>query len=343
MQDFEPYFCTVEDCDAPFDLVNTFEGLLQHLQERHVEECFHVDLPNGEHKEFDDAGIDDYFTQKGVISEEDLALIKGAALRKGAYLFDSCPFCGGYPDVLEKSFSDQNTPEAQVQLRRHIKMHMQTIALFFPPYREDAFENQPDGRSVILSSLSERAHHSAASQVVAANGPQDPEDFRSICSREDCDCKDKGRLSDNELSGLLRPPESDDADYTSEDTDFWADISPGLSRSGYAALAKEDFQKDPILSHLLTDDENLEQVQTDPILSPATTDDESSEETQTVSNHFRHPPYILLPLLHSICNAHQFPVYWLSLRTNYRHLTILATRLRPTSGNFQLVKFRTRS
>lgn len=252
MQDFEPYFCTVEECDAPFDLANTFEGLLKHLQDRHVEEYFHVDLPNGEHKEFDEAGIEGYFTQKGGVSEETLAEIKDAARRKGAYLFDSCPFCGGYPDVLEKQWPDHNVPEAQIQLRRHVKMHMQTIALFFPPHREDAFDKKSDARSIILSSKPDGAHRSAASQKLATSGLQDLHEFRSICSREDCDCKDQGRLSTDEISKLLLPPTAVDAVDVSEDADFWADISPDLSYCRHAALTEEDVHEDLVLSHLLT-------------------------------------------------------------------------------------------
>ncbi|KAE9570113.1 hypothetical protein CGMCC3_g13710 [Colletotrichum fructicola] len=50
MQDFEPYFCPVEQCTKPFDLPNHFDGLLHHLQD-HVEERFHVNLPSGEHQD----------------------------------------------------------------------------------------------------------------------------------------------------------------------------------------------------------------------------------------------------------------------------------------------------
>lgn len=260
MLDFEPYFCTVEECAAPFDLTNSFEGLLQHLQERHVEECFHVDLPNGEHKEFDEAGIEGYFTENGGMSEESLPIIKGAARRRGVYLFESCPFCGGYPDVLEKQFPDHNTPEAQVQLRRHVKTHMQTIALFFPPYREDAFDNNADALSIVLPSEAEWAQPSAASQVLAASGIGDPQDFRSICSAISCDCIDKGRLSEDELSELLRLPVSADVDEIHDNTDFWADISPGLSRCGFTAPTEEDCLKNRHIKNLLPDDQNMEEI-----------------------------------------------------------------------------------
>ncbi|KAI8244799.1 Serine/threonine-protein kinase [Colletotrichum sp. SAR 10_77] len=51
MQDFEPYFCIHDDCRSPFDIPNNFNGLLKHLQEDHVEERFHVEMPNGNHEE----------------------------------------------------------------------------------------------------------------------------------------------------------------------------------------------------------------------------------------------------------------------------------------------------
>lgn len=279
MQDFEPYFCTVEECDAPFDLVNTFEGLLQHLQERHVEECFHLDLPNGEHKEFDEAGIEGYFTQKGGISDDNFAIIKDASRKKGAYLFKSCPFCGKYPDVLEKQLPDHNAPEAQIQLRRHVKEHMQTLSRLLPPKFEDFLGHEADAWSTSLSSVAERAHRSAASQMLAASSLGDPQDYRSICSTEDCDCKDRGRLSADELVELLRIPESADTENISEDGDFWADISQGLSRCGHTALTKEDFLEDPILGHLLMGDHTV-------------------EEKHTVSNYPRHHSCLLFALVH---------------------------------------------
>ncbi|KAF6788995.1 Kinesin light chain 5 [Colletotrichum sojae] len=57
--------------------------------------------------------------------------------RKGVFMFLSCPFCGGFPDDIQKRFPEPVAPEAQIELRQHIKRHMQDIALFLPPYRED--------------------------------------------------------------------------------------------------------------------------------------------------------------------------------------------------------------
>lgn len=319
MQDFEPYFCTVEKCDAPFDLITTFEDLLQHLQDRHVEERFHISLPNGEHQELDEAGIEDYFTQKGGVSEEDLSEIKESTRRKGAYLFDSCPFCGGYPDVLEKDFPDLDAPEAQIQLRRHIKTHMQSMALFFPPYREDAFDNKADARSSILSSVAERAQHSAASQVISAGGLEEPQDFQSVCSTEGCDCKDKGRLSADELAELLRLPASAETDNMSEDADFWPSISPALSRYGYAALTEEDCHEDPILSRFLESDEIW-------------------EGGRTVSNHLRHTYCSSLIPAQSTHNVHLsqflFSIFLAPASVTAWYLKIITSHW-PTCGTFQ--------
>ncbi|KAI9147010.1 Ankyrin repeat domain-containing protein [Paramyrothecium foliicola] len=139
IQDFEPYFCTWEQCDAPFDMFNTFDGLLAHMQS-HLGECYHVDTPDGEHKEFSERQFEQHITQDGNIPVELMAFIKDASRRKGAFLFDNCPFCGGYPDVLEKRFPNPDSPDAQQELRRHIKQHMVDVAFFLPPNREDLAE-----------------------------------------------------------------------------------------------------------------------------------------------------------------------------------------------------------
>ncbi len=46
IQDFEPYFCIFDKCDAPFDVPNTFEGLLAHMH-GHVPEQWHIGTPEG--------------------------------------------------------------------------------------------------------------------------------------------------------------------------------------------------------------------------------------------------------------------------------------------------------
>ena len=82
MQDFEPYFCTFEDCKAPFDVPNTFDGLLGHLQD-HLPVRYHVDTLDGEHKVFYETEFEEHVKRDGEISKEMLATMKEASRRKG--------------------------------------------------------------------------------------------------------------------------------------------------------------------------------------------------------------------------------------------------------------------
>ncbi|EHK47248.1 hypothetical protein TRIATDRAFT_45666, partial [Trichoderma atroviride IMI 206040] len=181
IQDFEPYFCTLEDCKAPFDVPNSFDGLLEHLQS-HLQERYHIDMPDGKHEEFDETEFEHHLAQHGEISTEMESIMKKASRRKGPYLFESCPFCGGYPDVIEKLFSDSDTLEAQKALRKHIKQHMQDIALFLPPYREDILDEDDDLKSFAVTG------QSANVEDFEGLG-----EFPEICGQKDCDCKSRGR------------------------------------------------------------------------------------------------------------------------------------------------------
>ncbi|KAJ4376386.1 hypothetical protein N0V83_001669 [Neocucurbitaria cava] len=192
MQDFEPYFCTVEDCEAPFDIPNSFDDLLDHLQS-HVPVRHHIDEPDGEHREYLEKEFEHHIKSHGEVSDETMATMKEASRRKGAFLFDSCPFCGGYPDVLEKRFPDRDALDAQNELRKHIKQHMQEIALFLPPYRSDILDEDDD-----LKGSDVTRRRSKTDETIG-----DPDDFLEHCGREDCDdCKSAG-----EDLKALDPPE----------------------------------------------------------------------------------------------------------------------------------------
>ncbi|KAK2759747.1 ankyrin repeat protein, partial [Colletotrichum kahawae] len=237
MQDFEPYFCPISLCEKPFDLPNNFDGLLHHLQD-HVEERYHIDLPEGEHQELGEEDFEKYITQRGHISDENLVVMKKAARRKGAFLFDDCPFCGGYPDVLEKRFPVPSAPEAQVELRRHIRQHMQDMALFLPPYREDVFDDDGDLQSSVFSR--ERGENSSLESLG---------DFQMFCDRDACDCKNQGKFA-TDVIGELEIPELEST-IESYAADFWVELFPGLPRFDRSDLAKEDCAYDEILHNFL--------------------------------------------------------------------------------------------
>ncbi|KAK2772879.1 hypothetical protein CKAH01_13783 [Colletotrichum kahawae] len=230
-ENFEPYFCIFEDCQAPFDVPNDFNGLLMHLQE-HMEERFYVDLPSGGHEAFDVQGIKEHFERHVNCSSENLDLIKEASHRRGALILENCPFCGGYPDDIRKKYPVSTTNEAQMALRKHIKRHMHDIALFLPPYRDD---------------ISNKSNASAAASdiscVEAPTGSQrDFEDNVTICDRTECDCKLRaGRGDFDEVSN---PPPPKDSENNPETADFWFQYFPDLPQYNSGLLTEDDYLQD---------------------------------------------------------------------------------------------------
>ena len=204
MLDFEPYFCTFGECQAPFDVPNSFDGLLDHMQ-GHLPVRHHIDAPDGEHMEFVETEFEDHLKSHGEISADIMATMKETSRRKGAFLFEDCPFCGGYPDVLDTQFPDPHTIDAQKELRKHIKQHMQEIALFLPPYRSDIFNEEDDIKG------SDATHRQSAHEEVSGN----PDDFVVVCDQEDCECK----ISNDDSTGVsTAEPE------TSLSEEFWSDL-----------------------------------------------------------------------------------------------------------------------
>ncbi|KAK4063855.1 hypothetical protein Trihar35433_8563 [Trichoderma harzianum] len=248
IQDFEPYFCVLEECKKPFDIPNSFDGLLDHLQ-GHLEEKYHIDMPDGEHKEFDEAEFEKHLAQHGhgKISTEIVSIMKKASRRKGPFLFGSCPFCGGYPDVIEKCFPNLDTPEAQTELRKHIKQHMQDIAFFLPPYRDDISKEDDNLKSSVVTG-----------QSVDPDDFGDPSEFLEICGRDDCDCKGRGRNVKAVLTDELVPIAAGQdlkntdirtermipADLVDEDTDIWAELFPNSAAYDHSPVPYEYYLGD---------------------------------------------------------------------------------------------------
>lgn len=241
----------MEECKAPFDVSNSFDGLLDHLQS-HLEERYHVDMPDGKHEEFDETGFEHHLARHGELSAGLESIMKKASRRKGPFLFESCPFCGGYPDVIEKLFSDSDTLEAQKALRKHIKQHMQDIALFLPPYREDIVDEDDDLKSFAVTG------QSANVEDFEGLG-----EFLDICGQEDCDCKSRGRsITDTLPDGSIAvTAEAEDMDTQMDlitpilpndtDPDLWKELFPTSAAYDSSPVPDEYFLGDEHLRSFL--------------------------------------------------------------------------------------------
>ncbi len=205
MQDFEPYFCIFEDCAAPFDVPNTFEGLLGHMHS-HLPDQWHVVTPDGPRKFDDQEDFERYVRDQGDIPESQLPNMVELSRSRGALFFPDCAFCGGYPDIIEKDFPEPRMPGAQEALRKHIKQHLHNIALFLPPDRDDLIHDEDNDNDA----SSDATGH--------ARSEKDLDDSEAVttCGREDCDCRSEDK---SELGGHLddnpwwRPPALTDSDF----------------------------------------------------------------------------------------------------------------------------------
>lgn len=234
MQDFEPYFCTVETCEAPFDVPQTFDGLLGHLQD-HLPLLYHIDMPDGEHQELNEAEFDEKIKEYDKISGEMFESMKKASLRKGTYMFTSCPFCGGYPNIIEKRCPDPNTLEAQIEMRNHIKQHMQGIALFLPPYRDDIFDEKD-----LKSSAASRP------QSVEKRISTEPDEYKTVCDREECDCHRKGEDAFEDESRVVTL-DLEEQPHPLEDRDFWPELIGDSEIYDRSSVSSDYFYDDKVL------------------------------------------------------------------------------------------------
>ena len=178
MHDFEPYFCTVVDCPTPFDVPNSFIGLLDHMQS-HVHIGLDVFAHDSQHEPFPKTESADHQKASAEVANKDGNSMRRAYQARSAYLFNDCPFCGGYPDVIETIYADSETIEAQEALRKHIKHHMQQIALFFPPDRADCHDDLENDTKASDVSI----RRSDLDDI-----PENLEDFVQVCGRAACDC-----------------------------------------------------------------------------------------------------------------------------------------------------------
>jgi len=242
IQDFEPYFCIFETCDAPFDVPNTFQGLLSHMH-GHVPEKWHIETPEG-HKEFEDEqDFERYVRDRGDIPESLLPTMMEFSRRRGALFFDHCAFCGGYPDAIEKDFADPSMLGAQEKMRKHIKQHLHDIALFLPPDHDNPVENENND-----AADSDCAGQARSEEIWGGS------EAATRCGRDSCDCRPEEKpewdrqLSDDPIWQPSTP--TDDTKVRTrkgDDSDFWRDLFAGSLLDVIQAEASYDPRADKTL------------------------------------------------------------------------------------------------
>jgi hypothetical protein len=225
MEDFEPYFCTFENCQSPFEVPNSFSGLLMHMHS-HQNGVKDVRDPGYAKSGINQATVLEQDTDASDTTDQrrDTALNRNEHGRT-PFLFRTCPFCNGYPDRLEMMFADRDTIEAQMALRKHVQQHMQDFALFLPPCRSES-----SGYSE-TSQDSDLPHRPSE----ANNVPEIFEDILGVCEDVKCTCKIVGSLSQD--NAIVAEPPLD-----------WSELFAGLLSYDRTLATEEELRADERLS-----------------------------------------------------------------------------------------------
>ncbi|EFY91876.1 hypothetical protein MAC_02161 [Metarhizium acridum CQMa 102] len=106
-------------------------------------------MPDGSDREFENRQLFEQFLQEKLhIPRLEWNSLAELGRGKKPFLFETCHFCGGYPDVVRNCVPDPTTPSAQAEMKKHIKQYMQEIALYLPPICDDVADDAPKEDSI---------------------------------------------------------------------------------------------------------------------------------------------------------------------------------------------------
>lgn len=140
-------------------------------------------------------------------------IVKHSMLHDQSALQD-CPFCGGFPEELEKKFTDRDYREARKALEKHVEQHFITVALIMVPIE---MEHQQDDKNDDENSEAQRDNRSE----LDLDGIGAIHELK--CSNDACDCKNDAKDSPLDRSTL-----DDDSSYRDnvdiqDEWKFWSD------------------------------------------------------------------------------------------------------------------------
>ncbi|KAL8376138.1 hypothetical protein RB595_007312 [Gaeumannomyces hyphopodioides] len=202
IRDFEPFFCVLEDCSSPFACADTYSGWLAHLKDKHSPptwRCWHCGPQTT--ASFSSPGeLDNHLREHHDHAASDAqrsAFVKHSMIRNQEGL-QSCPFCGGFPEDIEKRFPDRQSPQAQEALVAHVRTHLISVALVLAPIRAEGTND--DG----IGSDADSNVRGYCRDISSGRGGSDSDSdvhntIDIMCPRLECDCKASSRVPSHDM------------------------------------------------------------------------------------------------------------------------------------------------
>ncbi|KAI5925583.1 hypothetical protein F4810DRAFT_659187 [Camillea tinctor] len=189
MHDFEPYFCVFDDCCSPFTCANTYDGWVAHMRDTHTQAEWHCwycktvfSGPFSTPIELENHLVENH--QEKDIDSIRPTIVKHSVIH-GQYALQHCPFCGGFPEEIEKVYLDRDCKQARETLQKHVRDHLIAVALILAPVETRETDDEPD----YTHSEPERDSDSE----FGLDGVGDR--YELECQNQSCDCKESKKSS----------------------------------------------------------------------------------------------------------------------------------------------------
>ncbi|CEJ93522.1 hypothetical protein VHEMI09103 [[Torrubiella] hemipterigena] len=258
IHDLEPFFCIFESCKDPFGHGDSFSSLLTHIRTAHSQRrwyCWYCQSAATKTGLFSSSSdLEDHLMNShGENSNKTLwsTIINHSVVRTEP-LSTECPFCGGYPEELEKVYPDRECKAAVEGLTKHIKVHLVTISLFLLPINMAAVETAEvddlaTGIDTGIGTIQDIGGLQALDGLTTVTELQ--------CSNDDCDCRINNSIPSGDwvsfsetiqLSGSPVLPAHKDWTISESNTngwEFWQQILGSSPQSGLQFPDMEDDAK----------------------------------------------------------------------------------------------------
>ncbi|KAI0446278.1 hypothetical protein F4803DRAFT_568292 [Xylaria telfairii] len=220
--DFELFFCVFDDCSSPFTCAGTYTGWLAHMRDTHTQptwHCWHCKTAASSSGPFLTPGELESHLEKHHQEEATdpfrPTLIKHSMIRD-QYALQECPFCGGFPEEIEKKYDNRICKQARESLSKHVRDHLISVALILAPVETGELGSELDD----TKSEAQRDNDSERSLHNVGNT------YELECMNNSCDCQDIRKNS--VLNWSIGPDHNDlemkDMQAVSKISQLWRDI-----------------------------------------------------------------------------------------------------------------------
>ncbi|KAI1739865.1 hypothetical protein F4680DRAFT_126310 [Xylaria scruposa] len=139
IHDFEPFFCIFDDCSSPFICADTYTGWLAHMRDEHTQpewHCWYCKNASPSPNPFSaSVNLESHLKKH---HREEVPDSLRPTLVKHSMIHDQhalreCPFCGGFPEEIEKKHHNRDSEQARESLTKHVRDHLIHVALILAP------------------------------------------------------------------------------------------------------------------------------------------------------------------------------------------------------------------